>query len=223
MSLYPKKTLVLALALMIGLLLAGSAWDFGRAARQGGAHHRSGWPRVGRIQSPPNLSRHFDPGYWAGPGDDRPETGLDRRALQRRSVAPCLATRLWRGRASTIWETTSEAVAGTVDDPFYIDLCAFFDTANLRTPVLGGGDDEDQDGNIGDARDDVSGFNVNSIAIEVSISMVTTGKEPPSADEPRATISVWGTTSRPNVRVLDPSRAFGFGSPNFFNNNFVQI
>ena len=51
------------------------------------------------------------------------------------------------------------------------------------------------------APDQVSGFAVNSIAIEVPIAMLTrTGNiEPPSS--PAATIGTWGTTSRPRVTV----------------------
>lgn len=47
--------------------------------------------------------------------------------------------------------------AGQRDDPFYIDLGAFFDTLNLRTP----------------GTDMLSGFNVNTIALEVPSTMLT--------------------------------------------------
>ena len=110
--------------------------------------------------------------------------------------------------------------AGTVDDPFYIDLGAAFDSLNFRAAVLAGTDDE-QDGNIGTAADDVAGFNVNSIAIEVPIDLVTSGDGIPASDDPLATTGAWGTTSRPNVRVLDRSRAFGVGRRG--GSDFVQI
>lgn len=104
--------------------------------------------------------------------------------------------------------------AGTVEDPFWIDLGAFFDTANLRVPVLT--DVEDlQDSNIGEARDDVAGFNVNSIAIEVPIAMVLQegtnlgSSGGPSPNSSRATIGAWGTTSRPRVTVRGGSSRGG--------------
>jgi hypothetical protein len=89
--------------------------------------------------------------------------------------------------------------AGTTDDAFWIDLGAAFDTANFRT--LGSGvpgvltDAEDM-AQQNFASDTVSGYAVNSIAIEVPIEMLTrTGIVEP-ADSPDATIGVWGTTSR---------------------------
>src|SRR6266567_280459 len=64
--------------------------------------------------------------------------------------------------------------AGTVDDPFFIDLGAAFDSLNFRMGVGGvlpPAEDADDVNNY--APDAVSGFNVNSIALEVPISMLT--------------------------------------------------
>ena len=94
--------------------------------------------------------------------------------------------------------------AGTVDDPFWIDLGATFDTANFRT--LGSGvpavlTDSEDAGKQNYASDTVSGYAVNAIAIEVPIEMLTsTGRVEP-ATTPAATIGAWGTTSRPRVTV----------------------
>jgi hypothetical protein len=94
--------------------------------------------------------------------------------------------------------------AGTVDDPFFIDLGATFDTVNYRT--LGSGipgvlTDTEDAAKENFASDTVSGYAVNTIALEVPIEMLTsTGKiEPPTS--PAATIGVWGTTSRPRITV----------------------
>ena len=55
--------------------------------------------------------------------------------------------------------------------------------------------------NVNLAADTVSGYAVNSIAIEVPISMLTrTGVVEP-ATSPAATIGIWGTTSRPRTTV----------------------
>lgn len=105
--------------------------------------------------------------------------------------------------------------AGTTDDAFWIDLGATFDTANFRT--LGSGvpavlTDAEDAANQNFASDTVSGYGVNSIAIEVPIEMLTnTGRrEPPTSQA--ATIGIWATTSRPRTTVRrspDPTTTKG--------------
>jgi hypothetical protein len=94
--------------------------------------------------------------------------------------------------------------AGTVDDPFFIDLGAAFDTGNFRTGASGvpGVLTATEDAaNSNFAPDTVSGYAVNSIAIQVPIAMLTlTGNIEP-ATSAAATIGVWGTTSRPRLTV----------------------
>ena len=64
--------------------------------------------------------------------------------------------------------------AGTVDDPFYIDLGAAFDSLNFRMGVGGVmSEQEDNDDKDNFASDAVAGFNVNSIVLEVPITMLT--------------------------------------------------
>ncbi len=98
--------------------------------------------------------------------------------------------------------------AGTVDDPFYIDLGAVFDSFNLRKDAFETGVpgvlSDAQDGNDKQnfAPDDIAGFNVNSIAIEVPISWITQDGKTHEADEPEATIGVWATTSRPQLKIF---------------------
>jgi hypothetical protein len=92
--------------------------------------------------------------------------------------------------------------AGTVDDPFWIDLGAAFDTLNLRSAIAPGILTPAQDAaNENIASDTISGYAVNAIAIEVPISMLTaTGAIEPSTS-PAATIGAWATTSRPKTLV----------------------
>jgi hypothetical protein len=92
--------------------------------------------------------------------------------------------------------------AGTVDDPFWIDLGAAFDTFNIRSAIAPGVLSPAQDAAfVNIASDTVSGYSVNAIAIEVPVSMLTrTGSEEP-ATSTAATIGVWATTSRPRVTV----------------------
>ncbi len=96
--------------------------------------------------------------------------------------------------------------AGTVADPFFIDLGAAFDSFNFRANagsgvpgVLSASQDADDQTNI--APNSVSGFNVNTIAIEVPISMLTSDGKTHAATDPKATIGSWATTSRPQVSI----------------------
>lgn len=106
--------------------------------------------------------------------------------------------------AGTYTTNTSDVnvFAGTVDDPFWIDLGAAFDTLNLRSSVAPGALSAAQDAaNQNFASDTVSGYSVNAIAIEVPVASLTrTGAEEPSTST-AATIGVWATTSRPRVTV----------------------
>jgi Domain of unknown function (DUF4331) len=98
--------------------------------------------------------------------------------------------------------TGMKVFAGTTDDPFWIDLGAAFDTLNLRSTVNGGVLSAAQDAALQNvAPDQVSGFAVNSIAIEVPIAILTRTGNIEAATSPAATIGTWGTTSRPRTTV----------------------
>jgi len=108
------------------------------------------------------------------------------------------------GTYANAGNTGISVFAGTVDDPFFIDLGAAFDTVNFRTGgsgvpgVLTASEDS---ANANFAPDTVSGYAVNTIAIQVPIAMLTsTGRvEPPTSAA--ATIGIWGTTSRHRVTI----------------------
>jgi Domain of unknown function (DUF4331) len=92
--------------------------------------------------------------------------------------------------------------AGTVDDPFYIDLGAAFDSLNFRMGVGGvlpAAEDADDTHNY--APDAVAGYNVNSIVLELPIPLLTVdGKIHPATDK-QAVIGTYGTTSRHKITV----------------------
>lgn len=104
--------------------------------------------------------------------------------------------------------------AGTVDDPFYIDLGAAFDSLNFRssaffgggTPILAATQDANDQQNF--APDAVAGFNVNTIAIEVPIAMLQ-GKSAP-------VIGSWATTSRLKMQVRPPAAGGTTPTPDQF-------
>jgi Domain of unknown function (DUF4331) len=74
--------------------------------------------------------------------------------------------------------------AGQRDDPFFIDLGAAFDTLNLRSP----------------GTDMLSGFNVNTIALEVPASLLTKDQMDPGATS-QPSLGAYASTSRPKVTV----------------------
>ena len=94
--------------------------------------------------------------------------------------------------------------AGTVSDPFFIDLGANFDSLNYRQAAGGGvlpaAIDADNQHNY--APNALAGFNVNTIVLEVPITLLTSdGKVHPATDA-AAVIGTWGTTSRRRLSVL---------------------
>ncbi|MBM3725959.1 MAG: DUF4331 domain-containing protein [Acidobacteria bacterium] len=104
-------------------------------------------------------------------------------------------------RSASVYTMTNgvRTFAGNTDDGFWIDLGGAFDTLNThKFPVLSPAEDASL---TNYAADFVSGYSVNSIAVEVPISMLTrTGAIEP-ATSPAATIGVWASTSRPRVTV----------------------
>ena len=109
--------------------------------------------------------------------------------------------------------TDVKAFAGTVDDPFWIDLGAAFDTLNLRSVVAPGALTPAQDAATTNATSDtVSGYSVNAIAIEVPVTMLTRTGSIEAASSTASTIGVWATTSRPRLttrRAPLPSASSG--------------
>jgi hypothetical protein len=89
--------------------------------------------------------------------------------------------------------------AGTVDDPFFIDLGAAFDSLNLRAGAFPSGTtgvmtvNQDTNDGVNTAPDTVSGYNVNSIVIEVPTAMITQPGMP--------VIGAWGATYRASTTV----------------------
>lgn len=91
------------------------------------------------------------------------------------------------------------AFAGTTDDAFWIDLGGAFDTFNTHVSPVLSADQDEADYNV--SADTVSGYAVNSIAIEVPVTMLTSTGDEESADSTDATIGVWASTSRPRITV----------------------
>jgi Domain of unknown function (DUF4331) len=101
--------------------------------------------------------------------------------------------------------------AGTVADPFFIDLGANFDSLNYRmaagSGVLPAAIDGDDQHNY--APNALAGFDVNSIVLEVPIAMLTSDGTTHKASDAAAVIGTWGTTSRRRLSVLGEGGGFG--------------
>ncbi len=128
--------------------------------------------------------------------------------------------------------------AGTVDDPFFIDLGAAFDTGNFRllaTPPANSGvpgvlTPTEDAANQNFTSDSVSGFAVDAIAIQVPITMLTSTGNLESSSSTHATIGVWATTSRPRVIIRfasgggrqDSDPAFGYSQVQRLGNPLIN-
>jgi Domain of unknown function (DUF4331) len=83
--------------------------------------------------------------------------------------------------------------AGQADDPFFVDLGSTFDAVNLRMGT----------GNQGGGKDDLAGYSVHSIALQVPKSEVTRDLKAVSGPAaPNAVVGVWSSTDRRRVTVL---------------------
>ena len=107
--------------------------------------------------------------------------------------------------------------AGTVADPFFVDLGAAFDSLNFRTNAGGGvlppGIDGDDAHNY--APNAVAGFNVNSIVLSVPIQLLTQDGKLHVASDKLAVIGTWATTSRQQMPVLSSGITAGAGTGNW--------
>lgn len=128
------------------------------------------------------------------------------------------------------YDTTTPNVkvfAGTVDDPFWIDLGAAFDTLNIRSVIAPGVLSPSQDAaNENITPDTVAGYAVNAIAIEVPVSMLTRTGQIESSTSTAATIGVWATTSRPRTTVRrsprPPTSSGGFNQIQRMGNPLIN-
>ena len=119
---------------------------------------------------------------------DADGTAAVRGAEQCRAAHHAQTTRACSSRASTRSSSGVKVFAGTTDDAFYIDLGAAFDSLNFRRrpgrarpasrrccPTRRTG------AKVNFVADDVSGYNVNTIAIEVPIALLTRDGSRPGA------------------------------------------
>src|SRR5689334_341133 len=125
-------------------------------------------------------------------------------------------------RAQGVYELPNgvRVFAGTVADPFFIDLGAAFDSLNFRMAAGGGvlTPSVDADDAHNYAPNTPAGFNVNSIVIEMPITMLTNDGKAHTALDKNGVIGTYGSTSRLKVTVLrtkdDGANQIGKGNGN---------
>jgi hypothetical protein len=110
--------------------------------------------------------------------------------------------------------------AGTTDDAFYIDLGATFDSLNFRvipgptsTGIPAVLSDQQDAADLRFVADEVAGYNVNTIALQVPISLLTRRGDQPSAETKDATIGTYGSTSRRRIELRRPEKPIKGGGP----------
>jgi Domain of unknown function (DUF4331) len=82
--------------------------------------------------------------------------------------------------------------AGQADDPFFVDLGTTFDAINIRNGT----------GNAGGGKDDLAGYNVHSVVLQIPEAHVTRDAKPVAdAKAANAVVGVWASTERESVSV----------------------
>jgi hypothetical protein len=91
-----------------------------------------------------------------------------------------------------------EVFAGQRDDPFFVDLGGTFDAITIRNGT----------GNAGGGKDDLAGFGVHAIVLQVPKRDVTRdGQDVSDPGASNAVIGVWSSTDRPKLQVTDSDTA----------------
>ena len=162
-----------------------------------------------------NLNKPDGSDFYAVPSNVGPRTMPDYESLAKQGIYHDLSF----SAAGTMGMSDISVFAGTVADPFFIDLGAAFDSFNFRTGAGGGVLTTAQDANnyLNTAPNAVSGFNVNTIAIEVPIKYLTSDYKVHAATDPKSMIGAWATTSRPQLTIRHSP------SPVTTSGNYYQV
>jgi hypothetical protein len=97
--------------------------------------------------------------------------------------------------------TAIRVFCGQRDDPFFIDLGAFFDLLQVR-PYRTLSALNPPGVNRTATGDTLAGYNVHSIALEIPITDLTGTAVAPPASDPKRIVGFWSTASRRRVTVL---------------------
>lgn len=102
--------------------------------------------------------------------------------------------------------------AGQRDDPFFVDLGQTFDAINFRPGVV--------PGDHGGGKDDLAGYGVHSLVLQVPEADVTkNGESVDSPSDKNAVVGVWASTERRRVQVIGQDDSGDSGN----GNDWVQV
>ncbi len=88
----------------------------------------------------------------------------------------------------------TKVFVGQRDDPFFVDLGATFDAINLRSGT----------GNVGGGKDDLSGYSISSIVLQIPEEKVTKNGQPVAGESAsNAVVGVWSSTERRKLEVTN--------------------
>jgi Domain of unknown function (DUF4331) len=105
----------------------------------------------------------------------------------------------------------TKVFAGQRDDPFFVDLGTTFDSINFR----------DDTGATGGGKDDLAGYGVHSIVMQIPEQLVTRdGRKVSSDKDDDAVVGVWASTERKRVQVLGSDDNDDDGTR---NGGYVQV
>jgi hypothetical protein len=104
-------------------------------------------------------------------------------------------------------QDSSRVFAGQRDDPFFVDLGDTFDSLNIEKPP----------GNAGGGTDDLAGYGVHSIVLQVPERRITRDrKSVDGASDKQGVVGVWASTERRKLQVTDNGDEDGKG-------DYVQV
>jgi hypothetical protein len=105
---------------------------------------------------------------------------------------------LFAEAVKTVADGDIKSFVGPVDDPFFVDLGAVFDSVNIDAP----GREGIGLGNQGGGKDDVAGYNTFAFVLQVPHGYISGAGKITDPKDKNAVVGVWATTDRKKVRVL---------------------
>jgi len=164
----------------------------------------------GPITSPTSKNLNVLQTYSVTRQDYRNGSLVSSKVLGRNLVAPPdnVGAKTTPNYAATAAQAVNQLTgggkvfAGQRDDPFFASLGRIFDTVNLTGAGLG---------NKGGGVDDLAGYGVHSIVLQLPIDQVTRDQRPvTSAKAKNAVIGVWSSTDRRGLSVSGGGAGGGF-------------
>jgi hypothetical protein len=183
-------------------LTDGRAHDSRKGNRRSRGHHRKGGHRGERRRGKHrrNVRRSDNPrevriaeDFPVAPNNVGPKTMPDYNSLADEAIRNIDE---FRGGLGKVF-------VGQRDDPFFVDLGATFDGINLEDRGTFPGDH-------GGGKDDLAGYSVHSIVLQIPEEEITRdGEEVDGPNDDEAVVGVWASTERRKLQVTDSGQDHG--------------